>query len=90
MRAKIKGRALTRPGKPQTPDARRLVCMLPERWDDLTLIMVYDLREAFEKARSDRERWGRERTSVYPLDVDHVAVVFHRSDEGREAREMAA
>jgi hypothetical protein len=64
--------------------------MLPDVWDDLTLIMVYDLREVFEKARSDRERWGRGCTSVYPLDLDHVAVVFHRDDEGREAREMAA
>jgi hypothetical protein len=64
--------------------------MLPECWGDLTLIIVYDLREVFEKARSDRERWGRGSTSIYPLDLDHVAVAFYSGGEGTRTQEEAA
>jgi hypothetical protein len=64
--------------------------MLPECWGDLTLIIVYDLREVFEKARTDRESWGRGRTAIYPLDLDHVALAFYSGGEGSRTGEVAA
>jgi hypothetical protein len=50
---------------------------IAELWRENTVIVLYDLRESFEQARTDREGWGRENTSVYPLGLDHVVVAFH-------------
>jgi hypothetical protein len=51
--------------------------MLPEAPSEHTIVVLYDLREAWEEARTDRERWGRGRTDVYRLGLDHVILVFH-------------
>lgn len=42
------------------------------------MIVVYDLRDPdqWAGARRDREAWGRERSEIYALDNDHVAVEF--------------
>jgi hypothetical protein len=51
--------------------------MITEFWPENSVIVVYDLRECFEKACTDRESWGREHTSVYPLGLEHIVVAFH-------------
>lgn len=62
--------------------------MLPEALPEHTVVMLYDLRESWEEAAADRERWGREHTGVYPMDLDHVVLVYRL--EGDTAAEAAA
>ena len=51
--------------------------MVPEALPEHTIVVLYDLRESWEEAAADRERWGREHTDIYPMGLDHVALVFH-------------
>jgi hypothetical protein len=50
--------------------------MLPEVRPEHTVVVLYDLREGWDEALADRERWGREHTDVYPMGLDHVLLVF--------------
>ena len=60
--------------------------MLAETWSEHTMIVLYDLRESFEEARADWERWGREHSDVFLMGLEHVLVAFHPG----EAVETAA
>ena len=53
----------------------------PERsypTEDQATWVLYDLRipGAFERAREDREAWGREYAAVSPMGLDHVLIAF--------------
>jgi hypothetical protein len=47
------------------------------------LLIVYDLRDpdAWEAARRHRALWGKLYTDIYPLDYDHIALVFRSAGE---------
>jgi hypothetical protein len=66
--------------------------MIPELNRQHTVLVLYDLRdpEAWTEAHAASERWGRERTSGYPIDLDHVVVEFHADDFDDEAQEVSA
>jgi putative DNA primase/helicase len=65
---------------------------IAELWRENTVIVLYDLRESFEQARTDRESWGRKHSSVYPLArlEDYRGAVpfrdFRRTDLGNSER----
>jgi hypothetical protein len=57
--------------------------ILPERGSERTgIVAIDDLRApaAWEQARKDRELWGRSRSEVHALDVDHIAIEFTPGD----------
>jgi len=41
-------------------------------------LIIYDLSDvdAWQQAAEDREEWGRSRSNVYALDLDHIIIVF--------------
>jgi hypothetical protein len=59
--------------------------MLPEALPEHTIVVLYDLRESWEEAAADRERWGREHTDIYPMGLDHVLLVFRPGGDTAEA-----
>ena len=46
--------------------------------EDQATWVLYDLRdpEAFERARTDREAWGKDHAHVHPVGLNHVLLVF--------------
>jgi hypothetical protein len=53
------------------------------------LLVVYDLRDpiAWQPARRHRAFWGKLYTDIYPLDYDHVALVFRSAGKRWQAWE---
>jgi len=50
--------------------------------------VIYDLRDPdqWERARDDRQTWGRGISEVHALDLDHILIAFYTgSVEGRGA-----
>ena len=43
-----------------------------------SVLVIYDLRDAAQwtAAAEERRGWGRERTTIYTLDNDHVIIAF--------------
>jgi len=43
-----------------------------------SLLVIYDLRdpEARERARRDRQAWGRKLSEIHRVDDDHVAIEY--------------
>ena len=52
-----------------------------------TVWVLYDLRDPdhWQRAREDREEWGRGLSDVHPLDHDHVLITFYPGGAGAEA-----
>ncbi len=47
--------------------------------------IAYDLRESgsLERSKRDRRFWGSLYTDIYPLDAEHVVMVFRPAPDGR-------
>jgi hypothetical protein len=58
---------------------------------DAAIWVLYDLRDpvAWERARADRQAWGRGLSDVHPCGLDHVLIAFRAGGASRALEDSA-
>ncbi len=66
--------------------------MIPKGEPRDTVWVLFDLRipGAWERARADREAWGRGMTDVHSMGLDHVLIAFRSGNAGSSDLEAAS